>query len=162
MADFARSAHPAVQAQLDRLSKLSPAGDRLGLERIGAVLDRNGLRPSRYYVTKDDLVIMASEAGVLPVAPERVARLTHLKPGAVLGTQELADARQNLDAVGLFDDIRITLDSTRSDDGDGTTNVNVAVVEGTSNELRTKIGYGTLDCFRLQLQASRAAVLASA
>src|SRR6202008_2244426 len=35
--------------------------------RIGAVLDRNGLRPSRYYVTKDDLVIMASEAGVLPV-----------------------------------------------------------------------------------------------
>ena len=41
--------------------------------RIGACLDRNGLRPSRYYVTKDDLVIMASEAGVLPVAPERVA-----------------------------------------------------------------------------------------
>ena len=37
-------------------------------EQIGAVLDRNGLRPSRYYVTKDDLVIMASEVGVLPVA----------------------------------------------------------------------------------------------
>src|SRR6476659_393760 len=42
MADFARSAHPAVQAQLDRLQKLSPAGDRLGLERIGVVLDRLG------------------------------------------------------------------------------------------------------------------------
>jgi dihydrofolate synthase/folylpolyglutamate synthase len=40
MADFARSAHPAVQAQLDRLSSLSPSGDRLGLERISAVLDR--------------------------------------------------------------------------------------------------------------------------
>jgi glutamate synthase (ferredoxin) len=40
---------------------------------IGATLDRNGLRPSRYYVTKDDLVIMASEAGVLPIPPERVA-----------------------------------------------------------------------------------------
>ena len=40
---------------------------------IGACLDRNGLRPSRYYVTKDDLVIMASEAGVLPIAPERIA-----------------------------------------------------------------------------------------
>ena len=40
---------------------------------IGAVLDRNGLRPSRYYVTKDDLVIMASEAGVLPIEPERIA-----------------------------------------------------------------------------------------
>jgi len=42
MADFARSAHPGVQSQLDRLSKLSPAGDRLGLERIGALLDRLG------------------------------------------------------------------------------------------------------------------------
>ena len=42
MGDFARSAHPGVQSQLDRLSKLSPAGDRLGLERIAAVLDRLG------------------------------------------------------------------------------------------------------------------------
>ena len=40
MADFARSTDPHVQAQLDRLSKLSPAGDRLGLERIAALLDR--------------------------------------------------------------------------------------------------------------------------
>jgi dihydrofolate synthase/folylpolyglutamate synthase len=42
MADFARSAHPGVQAQLDRLAKLSPAGDRLGLERIAALLERLG------------------------------------------------------------------------------------------------------------------------
>ena len=42
MADFARSTHFGVQAQLDRLSKLSPAGDRLGLERISALLDRLG------------------------------------------------------------------------------------------------------------------------
>ena len=42
MADFARSTHAGVQAQLDRLSKLSPAGDRLGLERISALLDRLG------------------------------------------------------------------------------------------------------------------------
>src|SRR5437879_4125469 len=41
-------------------------------KKIGASLDRNGLRPSRYYVTKDDLVIMASEAGVLEVPPEKV------------------------------------------------------------------------------------------
>src|SRR5262249_1737533 len=40
--------------------------------RIGAVLDRNGLRPSRYYVTTDDLVVMASEVGVLEVPPEKV------------------------------------------------------------------------------------------
>src|SRR6201996_2901193 len=39
--------------------------------KIGAVLDRNGLRPSRYYVTKDDMVVMASEAGVLDLAPEQ-------------------------------------------------------------------------------------------
>jgi glutamate synthase (ferredoxin) len=48
---------------------------------MGAVLDRNGLRPSRYYVTKDDLVIMASEAGVLPIEPERVAVKGRLQPG---------------------------------------------------------------------------------
>ena len=48
---------------------------------IGAVLDRNGLRPSRYYVTKDDLVIMASEVGVLSVDPERVERKGRLQPG---------------------------------------------------------------------------------
>jgi glutamate synthase (ferredoxin) len=49
--------------------------------RIGAVLDRNGLRPSRYYVTKDDLVIMASEVGVLDVPPERVLHKGRLQPG---------------------------------------------------------------------------------
>ncbi len=49
--------------------------------RIGAVLDRNGLRPSRYYVTKDDLVIMASEVGVLDVPPDRVLTKGRLQPG---------------------------------------------------------------------------------
>src|SRR5262249_56611540 len=49
--------------------------------RIGAVLDRNGLRPSRYYVTRDDLVIMASEVGVLDVAPENVLLKGRLQPG---------------------------------------------------------------------------------
>jgi len=48
---------------------------------IGAVLDRNGLRPSRYYVTKDDLVIMASEAGVLDIDPARVLQKGRLQPG---------------------------------------------------------------------------------
>ncbi len=48
---------------------------------IGAVLDRNGLRPSRYYVTKDDLVVMASEVGVLDIDPKRVARKGRLEPG---------------------------------------------------------------------------------
>ncbi len=50
---------------------------------IGAVLDRNGLRPSRYYVTKDDLIIMASEVGVLQIDPERVLRKWRLQPGKI-------------------------------------------------------------------------------
>ncbi len=48
---------------------------------MGAVLDRNGLRPSRYYVTKDDLVIMASEVGVIDVPPENVVLKGRLQPG---------------------------------------------------------------------------------
>src|ERR1700683_4446331 len=49
--------------------------------RIAAVLDRNGLRPSRYTVTKDGLVVMASETGVLDIAPENVAHKGRLQPG---------------------------------------------------------------------------------
>ncbi len=52
-------------------------------EVIGAVLDRNGLRPSRYYVTHDDMVIMASEVGVLDVAPENVKLKERLHPGRI-------------------------------------------------------------------------------
>jgi glutamate synthase (NADPH/NADH) large chain len=48
---------------------------------IGAVLDRNGLRPSRYYLTHDDKVVMASEVGVLPVEPSRVRAKGRLQPG---------------------------------------------------------------------------------
>jgi glutamate synthase (NADPH/NADH) large chain len=48
---------------------------------IGAVLDRNGLRPSRYWVTSDDLVIMASEVGVLDVEPGTVVKKGRLEPG---------------------------------------------------------------------------------
>ena len=51
---------------------------------IGAVLDRNGLRPARYMVTRDDLVIMASETGVLPVKPEDVKLKGRLQPGKML------------------------------------------------------------------------------
>ena len=48
---------------------------------MGALLDRNGLRPSRYYVTDDDMVIMASEVGVLDVPPEKVKLKGRLQPG---------------------------------------------------------------------------------
>jgi len=48
---------------------------------IGATLDRNGLRPARYLVTHDDLVVMASETGVLPIKPEEVRMKGRLQPG---------------------------------------------------------------------------------
>src|SRR5215210_6870384 len=51
---------------------------------IGAILDRNGLRPSRYYVTKDDLVIMASEVGVLDIPADRIVSKDRLRPGKML------------------------------------------------------------------------------
>ncbi len=52
--------------------------------QIGATLDRNGLRPARFIVTDDDLVIMASEAGVLPVPDEKIVRKWRLQPGKML------------------------------------------------------------------------------
>ena len=57
---------------------------------VGAVLDRNGLRPSRYYVTKDDMVIMASEVGVLDIDPENVLVKERLHPGRIF----LVDTKQ--------------------------------------------------------------------
>jgi hypothetical protein len=70
--------------------------------QIGACLDRNGLRPSRFYVTHDDLVVMASEAGVLDIAPERVKQKGRLQPGRmflidteqgrIIGDDEIKDS----------------------------------------------------------------------
>ena len=50
---------------------------------MGAVLDRNGLRPSRYYVTKDDMVVMASEVGVLDIPPDNILIKDRLHPGRI-------------------------------------------------------------------------------
>lgn len=57
---------------------------------IGAILDRNGLRPSRYYVTKDRVLVMASEVGVYDTEPENILQKGRLKPGRMLlvDTQE--------------------------------------------------------------------------
>jgi glutamate synthase (NADPH) large chain len=49
--------------------------------QIGATLDRNGLRPARYLITKDDLVVMSSESGVLPIADDRIVKKWRLQPG---------------------------------------------------------------------------------
>ena len=53
-------------------------------DTVGAVLDRNGLRPSRYYVTKDNKLILASEVGVLDIDPENIKVKSRLQPGKML------------------------------------------------------------------------------
>ncbi len=53
-------------------------------EVVGAVLDRNGLRPSRYYITDDDYMILASEVGAIDIDPSHVVRKDRLKPGRML------------------------------------------------------------------------------
>lgn len=53
-------------------------------KQIGAILDRNGLRPARYYVTKDDYIIFSSEVGVIDVDPENVLYKDRLSPGKML------------------------------------------------------------------------------
>src|SRR5699024_8072647 len=64
---------------------------------IGAVLDRNGLRPARYWVTEDGLVVLASESGVLDLDPATVTRKGRLEPGRMFlvdtAAGELVDDR---------------------------------------------------------------------
>ncbi|QJC57595.1 Ferredoxin-dependent glutamate synthase 1 [Polaromonas vacuolata] len=71
--------------------------------QIGATLDRNGLRPSRYCVTDDDLVIMASESGVLPIPENRIVRKWRLQPGKMF----LLDLEQG--RIVEDDEIKATL-----------------------------------------------------
>ena len=72
--------HSSIMEPWDGPASISFTDGRL----IGAVLDRNGLRPSRYCVTTDDLVIMASEVGVLDIPADRIMRKDRLRPGKML------------------------------------------------------------------------------
>jgi glutamate synthase domain-containing protein 2/glutamate synthase domain-containing protein 1/glutamate synthase domain-containing protein 3 len=69
--------HAAMMEPWDGPASIAFTDGRL----IGATLDRNGLRPSRYIVTEDDLVIMGSECGCLPVPEERIVKKWRLQPG---------------------------------------------------------------------------------
>ena len=57
---------------------------------LGATLDRNGLRPSRYYITKDNMLILSSEVGVLDIPEENIVKKSRLEPGKIL----LVDTKQ--------------------------------------------------------------------
>ena len=89
--------------------------------QIGATLDRNGLRPARYVVTDDDLVVMASETGVLPIPEERIAKKWRLQPGKMflvdLEAGRIIDDKELKDALASakpyrewIERIRIKLD----------------------------------------------------
>lgn len=89
--------------------------------QIGATLDRNGLRPARYYVTDDDMVVMASEAGVLPIPESRIVKKWRLQPGKmflidmeqgrIIDDKELKDNLANAKPYkSWIDAVRIKLD----------------------------------------------------
>jgi glutamate synthase (NADPH) large chain len=97
-------------------------------KQIGATLDRNGLRPARYIVTDDDLVVMGSETGVLPIAEARIVKKWRLQPGKmflidleqgrIVDDEELknqfASARPYRQWI---DNVRVRLDALPSGDG---------------------------------------------
>ena len=53
-------------------------------QKVGAVLDRNGLRPSRYYLTSDNMLILSSEVGVLDIDEKKIVKKSRLEPGKML------------------------------------------------------------------------------
>jgi glutamate synthase (NADPH/NADH) large chain len=94
--------------------------------QIGATLDRNGLRPSRYIVTDDDLVIMGSECGCLPVPEERIVKKWRLQPGRMflvdLEKGRIVDDAELKDALAgarpyaeWIERIRVKLDEVESE-----------------------------------------------
>ncbi len=94
--------------------------------QIGATLDRNGLRPSRYVVTDDDLVIMGSECGCLPVPEERIVKKWRLQPGKmflvdlekgrIIDDQELKEGLANAKPYAEWiERIRVKLDEVETD-----------------------------------------------
>jgi glutamate synthase (NADPH/NADH) large chain len=94
--------------------------------RIGATLDRNGLRPARYVVTDDDMVVMASEVGVLPIPESRIVKKWRLQPGKMflIDTEQGriiddAEIKAQLAAAKPYKEwikrIRIKLDDLRLD-----------------------------------------------
>ncbi|HEO71599.1 MAG TPA: glutamate synthase large subunit, partial [Candidatus Hydrogenedentes bacterium] len=86
-------------------------------QRIGAVLDRNGLRPSRYWVTGDNFVVMASEVGVLDIPQEKIVRKGRLEPGRMFlidtHEQRIVDDEEIKDQFALMRPYRRWLDRNR-------------------------------------------------
>ena len=91
-------------------------------DAVGAVLDRNGLRPFRYWVTNDDLLVMASETGVLDIEPERIKYRSRLEPGRMFlidfKQQRIVEPQEVIERIATqnpygqwLQENRVTLDS---------------------------------------------------
>ncbi|MDO8419948.1 MAG: glutamate synthase central domain-containing protein, partial [Rubrivivax sp.] len=96
-------------------------------KQIGATLDRHGLRPARYIVTDDDLVVMASETGVLPIPESRIVRKWRLQPGKmflidleqgrIVDDEELKNQFANARPYQQWiDNVRVRLDAIPADE----------------------------------------------
>ena len=103
--------------------------------QIGATLDRNGLRPARYLLTDDDLVVMASEAGVLPIAEHKIVRKWRLQPGKmflidmeqgrIIDDEELKNTLAHAKPYREWvESIRIKLDSLPTPESTSSTSAN--------------------------------------
>ncbi len=114
--------HAAMMEPWDGPAAIAFTDGRL----IGATLDRNGLRPARYIVTSDDLVIMGSECGCLPVPEDRVVKKWRLQPGRMflvdLEKGRIVDDKELKDTLAAakpyrewIERIRVKLDDVESD-----------------------------------------------
>ena len=115
--------------------------------QIGATLDRNGLRPSRYCITNDDLVIMASESGVLPIPENKIVRKWRLQPGKMflidleqgrmIDDEELKSSLANSKPYKQWiENVRIKLDDVGTSSNDKETKE--SLLASTKNHLTTE------------------------
>lgn len=113
-------------------------------KRVGATLDRNGLRPARYVITQDNLVILASEAGVLNIPEERILRRGKLGPGemllADLETGTLLETKEIMAGLADEKDYSTWLELSRREMPDGIS-PEFGLTEGDLTTLQQIFGY---------------------
>ena len=108
--------------------------------QIGATLDRNGLRPARYLVTDDDLVVMASESGVLPIPDSKIVKKWRLQPGKmflidmdqgrIINDEELKESLATAKPYREWNDrINIKLDGLKAPEGASAPECNASLLD---------------------------------
>ncbi|MEY4016560.1 MAG: hypothetical protein RLZZ189_357, partial [Pseudomonadota bacterium] len=132
--------------------------------QIGATLDRNGLRPSRYCITDDDMVIMGSESGVLPVPESKIVRKWRLQPGKMflidleqgrmIDDEELkAGLTNNRPYKQWIENVRIKLDDVKGHESIGAA-ANALVGSGAVKSANTNTSISATEGTNLRSQVS--------